>query len=227
MNPSPQSAEQTLALILADRPPVHPKRDGSSRCIGLHSGALQYLYSQLSSDYYTLETGCGLSTLIFALAGCHHQSIVPNQAHIEATRQQAEHYQIDFSQTSFIAARSETILPQLTDPPGLNVVLVDGGHAFPIPFIDWFYAGRRVAVGGLLVVDDIGLKTVSVLYDFLNKQPQWQKEKVLHKTAFFRKQAELEVDDAWDYWHEQPFNYHWRARLRHLYLLLRQQFRGY
>jgi hypothetical protein len=226
MNVSTKSTTEKLAGILADRPPVHLKRDGSSRCIGLHSHALRYLYQQLLPHYATLETGCGLSTLIFALAGCQHQAVVPNRAHIEETSKQAASYGIDLKRVTFIEARSETVLPQLAGPPLLDVLLVDGGHAFPIPFIDWFYAGSRLAVDGLLVVDDIGLKTVGILYDFLAKQPQWQKEKVIHKTAFFRKREEVAVEEAWDYWHEQPFNYHWRARWRRYYLQWRQRLRG-
>ncbi len=210
-----------LTQIMAARPAVHPTREGQSRCIGLHSEVLKFLYQQLSPEQRTLETGCGLSTLIFALAGCQHQSIVPNQEHIDATRKSAEHYQISLDQTSFIVARSEFVLPTLSQTHPLDVVLIDGGHAFPLPFIDWFYTAQHLRVSGLMILDDTHLKTVSILHQFLYQQPGWSEVSHMHQTAFFRKTHD-QVTDEWDYWRTQPFNQTWRSRLYQLKTLWRK-----
>jgi len=93
------------------------------------------------------------------------------------------------------------------------VVLIDGGHAFPIPFIDWFYTNRWLKKDGILIIDDIGLRTVNVLYTFLIKQPEWKITKIIRKTAFFQKTSQRDLDDSWDYWQSQPFNNSWKIQL--------------
>jgi hypothetical protein len=218
------TTEGTLERILAERPPLHPRADGSDRCIGLHSDVLIFLYDQLAPGNNTLETGCGLSTIVFALAGCEHRAIVPNRSHVEATIRYAEKYQVSFEQTEFLEARSEAILPGLEAPTPLDVILIDGGHAFPIPFIDWFYSSQRLAVGGLLAIDDIQLKTVGILMDFLTQQPEWEKTRIIRRTAFFRKLGEPDIDGAWDYWQIQPFNRSISSRIAQLWA--RFKYRG-
>lgn len=203
-----------LARILSDRPAVHPSKGGEERCIGLDSRSLETLYLSLSAGMSTLETGCGLSTLVFALAGCDHQAIVPNQQHVQSTRRAAAELGIDLEGTEFKLERSEDFLPAMAADNALDVVLIDGGHAFPIPFIDWYYAGRRLKIGGLLVIDDTHIKTVGILSNFLDRQPAWTRETEIHNTAFYRLTAEIPEADEWDYWHEQPFNLNISTRFR-------------
>jgi hypothetical protein len=171
----------------------------------------------------TLETGCGLSTLVFALAGCNHLAIVPNQGHVEATRTAAGDFGIDLNKTAFRLARSEELLPTMMAEDSLDVVLIDGGHAFPIPYIDWFYAGRRLKGGGLLVVDDTNIKTVGVLCDFLDQQPAWSRETESHGTAFYRLTSKITEADEWDYWRDQPFNLNVATQIRKVIMNLKRR----
>lgn len=204
---------KAIEQLLSTRPSVHPQRNGQERCIGLSSDALNYLYKQTNSGQITLETGCGLSTLIFAHAGCKHHVIAPNQSHILATRKSAQEFGINLNNTLFIQGRSEYVLPNLEEPKHIDIMLIDGGHAFPIPYIDWFYSSQKLVIGGLLVIDDTNLKTVNILYDFLNKQPEWQRVCTFRRTAFFRKTKKLEINNEWDYWNKQPFNTSFFAKL--------------
>lgn len=207
-------SDAILARILSDRPALHPGRSGEERCIGLNSRTLEALFRKLSPGMSTLETGCGLSTLIFALAGCNHLAIVPNQGHVEATRKAAGEFGIDLNKTDFRLARSEDLLPTMMADDSLDVVLIDGGHAFPIPYIDWFYAGRRLKASGLLVVDDTNIKTVAVLCDFLDQQPAWSRETEIHGTAFYRVTSRITEANEWDYWRDQPFNLNVATQIR-------------
>ena len=199
-------AVDILNSIVKERPFVHPRKDGGQRCIGLDKNVLNYLFDVLKPTMQTLETGCGLSTLVFALAGCLHTAIVPNEAHIIETKKAAKDLGVSFDSVDFIVARSENCLPHFTHSKSLDVVLIDGGHAFPIPFIDWFYTNRILEEGGLLFIDDIDLKTINILYSFLEQQPEWELLKVIHKTAVYRKLEKTEIEDVWDYWQKQPFN---------------------
>lgn len=210
--------------IKNDRPPIHVKQDGSYRCVGLNSDALDFLFSTLKPGMATLETGCGLSTLLFALAGCNHTAIVPNIIHIKETQKNAENYHIKLDNTAFVEKRSEFYLPGWSSDNKLDVILIDGGHAFPLPMIDWFYTQKHLNKMGLLILDDIGLKSVNVLFEFLNKQPQWQIIHLVHKTAFFRKLSEQSNEDEWDYWKQQPFNQSLDSKLRQLYYSAKHKF---
>ena len=212
-----------LTQILSDRPAVHPGKSGEERCIGLHSQTLETLFRQLSPGMSTLETGCGLSTLIFALAGCNHLAIVPNQGHVESTRRAAGEFGIDLNKTGFRMARSEDLLPTMMADDSLDIVLIDGGHAFPIPYIDWFYGGRRLKRGGLLVVDDTNIRTVSVLCDFLDQQPAWSRETEIHGTAFYRLTGNVTEPDEWDYWRDQPFNLNVAIQIRKVIMNLKRR----
>lgn len=59
----------------------------------------------------------------------------------------------------------------------LDLVLIDGSHAFPLPFIDWYYTYQKLKVGGKMIVDDTQLWTGLVLKRFLILEPEWQYER--------------------------------------------------
>ena len=65
-------------------------------------------------------------------------------------------------------AKSEDVLPNLELDAELDLIIVDGNHAFPAPMVDWFYMTRHLRTGGVLVVDDVELWTGAVLADFLD-----------------------------------------------------------
>jgi hypothetical protein len=82
-------------------------------------------------------------------------------------------------------------------------VLIDGGHGFPTPFVDWYYAGKRLKAGGLLIIDDTHLWTGAVLRNFLTEQPGWTLvENFAMRSAVFRRDT---VDDHFDEWVHQPY----------------------
>ena len=215
--------EEKLSKLLADRPTLHPRRDGSQRCIGMHSDVLLALGEQLKPGMSTLETGCGLSTLVFALGRCRHKAIVPNQSHIESTMESAKAYDVSLDNVTFLKGRSENILPGLDSLGHVDVILIDGGHAFPIPFIDWFYAGRHLEIGGVMIVDDIDLRSVNILYDFLSSQPEWKSMQIIRRTAFFRRLDVVDHGEEWDYWQQQPFNKDLGKSIRKLWLNIRHR----
>ena len=99
---------------------------------------------------------------------------------------------------------SEHVLPKLDTGP-LDVVLIDGRHGFPAPFIDWFYTAGKLKTGGLLVVDDTCLWPPKVLRDLLAEQPQWELIRDFHlRCSVFRKVGE---GSEWGDWTDQPFAY--------------------
>jgi hypothetical protein len=85
----------------------------------------------------------------------------------------------------------------------LDLVLIDGQHAFPAPFIDWYYTARRLKVSGMLLIDDIQLWTGRILTDFLSEEPEWSLISDLSgRTAAFVKEKDYS-QEKW--WGQQPY----------------------
>ena len=110
-----------------------------------------------------LETGAGLSTLvILRKRPRQHTAVQPAPDAFAAILEFAERHRMDIHGFRPIVARSQDWLPRV-DLPDLDLVLVDGAHAFPVPFLDWYYGAEKLKVGGLMVVDDTHLPTGTML----------------------------------------------------------------
>jgi hypothetical protein len=182
--------------ILSDPPKPH-----EGMVMGLTEGPLSFIYENVNHQSNTLETGCGLSTVVFALTGSRHIVIAPAPSEFEITKSYCRERGIPTQQIEFIAEASQKVLPSL-ESPALDLVLIDGGHGFPTPYVDWFYTAGRLKKGGYLIVDDVWLWSCQILRDFLMEQPHWQfVDEYSERTTVFRK---LEDGSEWLEWTEQP-----------------------
>lgn len=190
------SLERDLAKFLTNCPPIH--RDVTW---GLGEDTLAYLAQEVREGSQTLETGSGLSTLVFARRGAHHTCVTP----IEEERRKIEAYcreqGVATDRLSFLIGYSHLVLPALLDRAQLDLVLIDGGHGFPIPFVDWLYCAPRVRLGGVVIVDDTQLWTGAVLRDFLAADPDWKLDTRFERGAAFTKINEYREKE----WNEQPY----------------------
>jgi predicted O-methyltransferase YrrM len=135
----------------------------------------------------TLETGAGFSTITFAASGSRHICVSPNEDEIQKIRDFCSQRQISLDNVTFVTGNSERVLPGL-ELPALDFVLIDGGHGFPVPAIDWFYTAGALKLGGVLAIDDIQLWSCQTLVQFLKKEPEWRYlGHVGHRTAVFKK----------------------------------------
>ena len=163
---------------------------------------LRLLDDAIEPGSRTLETGAGVSTVLFALREADHVCVAPAEDEVRRIREFCAANGISTERVSFVVERSELALPRF-EPTALDLVLIDGSHSFPNVFIDWHYTAARLRLGGLLFVDDINLWTPRVLHDFLREDPSWALDaEVPMRSAVFRKQ--LAVDGAAN-WTEQPF----------------------
>jgi hypothetical protein len=90
---------------------------------------------------------------------------------------------------------------------------VDFGHAFPFPFLDWYYTAAQLRVGGLVVIDDTQLRPVAILKEFLiSENGRWELVDDLGQTAVFRKTTTDLFSRVSD-WPAQPFCADWKASL--------------
>ena len=162
---------------------------------------MAYLEKTLRDGWHTLETGSGLSSLIFASKGCCHTCVTPFQSESDRIVGYCREQGIPIERLSFQIGFSHYVLPRLADDGPLDLVLIDGGHGFPIPFVDWLYCAPRIREGGIVIVDDTQLWTGAVLRDFLMADPDWRVDTLFERGAAFRKVNSYREKE----WNEQPY----------------------
>lgn len=188
-------------------------------CHGVEPTTARFIYESVSEQSKTLETGAGISTLVFALKMSMHTVVTPNGNEVEAIRDYAGKNQISLTRVDFVVEPSDSYLPRCATDD-LDLVFIDGKHAFPWPMIDWFYTADRLREGGVIVLDDTELSSVTILKDFMDEDPHWELLKTFGRHAVaFRKLSKRIHDVAW---HMQPFITKRYGRKRRVLYALRE-----
>jgi precorrin-6B methylase 2 len=167
----------------------------------------------------TAETGCGGSTIVLSHASDRHTTfaIDGKDRTITELRKQSD---LRTEKVTFVEGETKDTLPQYQFEGELDLVLLDGPHAYPLPQIEFSYLFPWIRLGGWLVVDDIQIPSVYEMFDFLRKESSVVLEDVVVRTAFFRRAGAVEHSP--DGWALQGINRHtilrysWRDRLRRM-----------
>lgn len=174
--------------LRAEPPPLH----AGAHCAGLHWPALDWLEQTVQPGWATLETGAGLSTIVFAARGAEHEAVTPDADEAAAIRVELERRAIPIERVTFRLGASHEVLPSWP-PRALDLVLLDGAHGFPYPVLDWWYVMPHLKRGGLLLLDDAYMAGVRVLLEYLESRPSWQLEDAVgYRTVVVRKLADEE-----------------------------------
>jgi hypothetical protein len=190
-----------LQALLDDPPRVHEYK-GQLMVWGLLRSVLDFIDSHVNERSKTLETGSGLSTILFALKGGSHLCITPSQVEVDRIKDYCNQHDISLQHVDFRVDVSEKVLPGL-GADELDLALIDGGHGFPIPFIDWYFISSKLKTGGILIIDDVGIWTGRILKEFLHSEPEWKLiESFADKTAIFVKEQSYCPSKEWV---EQPY----------------------
>lgn len=194
----------SLAELIKDRPLIHT---GRSRTMGIHPDLAGFLDETLKPGHATIETGSGLSTLVILRNKvAQHIAISPDPDEFEAIRSFCREHNVDTGPLRAVVARSQDYWP-VADLAHLDLVLIDGDHAFPMPFIDWFYTADRLKIGGWMIVDDTYIVTGTILADFMRVDPKWQ-EVTRHWSGRFAIYKKLRHPIHGGRWSDQPYLKH-------------------
>ncbi|NEO40505.1 MAG: class I SAM-dependent methyltransferase [Moorea sp. SIOASIH] len=182
--------------LLKNPPQFYTNSSGNFQEVKLSDDILYFLDEQVTENSKTLETGAGCSTILFAIKSSHHTCIVPKQQEVNRIKDYCHKHNISTEKIDFKVDGSQNVLPYL-NTDDLDCILIDGSHAFPIPFIDWQYTHKNLKVGGKLIIDDTQIWTGEVLKKFLISEPEWkfQKEST-PRTAIFTKVKQC-TKDKW------------------------------
>ena len=166
---------------------------------------------------FSAETGCGGSTIVLSHASAHHTAFALEGPDRTISELRA-HANLRGERVVFVEGETRFTLPAHAFADRLDLVLLDGPHAYPLPQLEFVYLFPQVRVGGWMVLDDIQIPSVHELFRFMKMESWVVLEEVVVRTAFFRKLREREAGP--DDWQRQGLNarsvlrYSWRDRLR-------------
>lgn len=163
-----------LSELLKAQPKMHSLR-GQPISWQLSDDLLRFIDAHVHSGAKTLEIGAGVSTILFVMKGAIHLCVVPAKDEVTRIQTFCCEHGIPLDNLTFEIDCSDRCLPRL-DLAGLDFVLIDGAHGFPIPFLDWYYTADRLKVGGFLAIDDTHIWTGYILKMFLKAEPEWTLE---------------------------------------------------
>ena len=165
------------------------------------------------------ETGCGGSTIILSHTSEWHVAFAIEGEHRTISELRANP-SLRAERVVFVEGETRHTVPTYEFRDELDLALLDGPHAYPLPQIEFAYLFPLVRIGGWLVIDDIQIPSVNELFRFLRRNPEVLLEEIVVRTAFFRRVRVL--DNGPDGWEFQGINrrtilrYSWRDRLRKL-----------
>lgn len=198
------SSNVNVINLLKSKEPKFHQLQGKPHSWAIRYDVLEWLDVNVKQGMNTLETGAGYSTVVFMSKGANHIAISPAATEHNEIKKFSSENNIPTNKVSFYAQPSQNVLPNLDIQP-LDLVLIDGAHAFPFPYIDWYFIGIHVKKGGLIMIDDTQLSTVDILKQFLlSEKGRWKLVDEVGKTAVFEKTSEEMFFPGAD-WGPQPF----------------------
>jgi hypothetical protein len=189
-----------LAALLANPPPLHERGGHLISDWRIDDDTARQLYARIAPGMKTVETGAGLSTVIFAASGCDHTCVIPDAPLAERIKNYCRSAAIDCSNVRFTIAESCDVIHEL-EPAAYDLALIDGCRGFPSIFVDFCYAAKALKLGGILFLDDMHIFTCKLTADFMGQDAGW---KILYGTDRFvvGQKASDTIDLEWVY---QPF----------------------
>ena len=166
---------------------------------------------------HSVETGSGASTLLFSHLSEDH-TVFALETGGSVTNVKASAL-LNRKTTTFIEGPTQKTLPGYRFSEGLQVALLDGPHGFPFPNLEYYYIYPHIEENGLLVVDDIHIRSIHDLFNFLKADTMFELVEVVRMTAIFRRTAAPAFNPLADGWWLQGYNRRilstvvWKGRL--------------
>jgi hypothetical protein len=167
------------------------------------------------------ETGSGASTLLFSHLSEHHTVFALENGNGSITNVRRSPL-LRREVVTFVEGPTQVTLPQYRFTAKLQLVLLDGPHAYPFPDLEYYFLYPQLETGALLILDDIHIPTVHNLFQFLRRDAMFELDQVVQTTAFFTRTNAPTFDPFGDGWWKQNYNakpllrYTWGDRIRRL-----------
>ena len=94
--------------------------------------------------------------------------MTPSQEEADRILAECERRGISTENLTFRIGSSADVLRDW-EPRQLDLVLVDGAHAFPYPTLDWWFLAPHLKIGGLMLLDDAYMPPVAAVVDHVRQ----------------------------------------------------------
>ena len=151
------------------------------------------------------ETGSGASTLLFSHVSQRHTVFAVDDG-TDSIRAVETSPLLRPNVVTFVEGPTQLTLPTHRFVEKLQLVLIDGPHAYPFPDLEYYYLYAHLDEGALLILDDIHIRSITNLFDFLSADDMFDLGEVVENTAFFRRTAAETFSRVGDGWWLQGYN---------------------
>lgn len=174
----------------------------------LSDKALYKLEKLASGIQYSVETGCGKSSVLLSRISLFHEVFCIDDRNDEKS---SLNYVLDcphFSATSvkFNFGPTQRTLPRFDFKKKIDLALLDGPHGYPFPDLEYAFIYPHLKEGALLVIDDIHIPTVRRMFEIISEDAMFALEDIEMNTAFLRRTAAPILDPEGDGWWKQNYN---------------------
>jgi len=155
------------------------------------------------------ETGCGKSTILFSnYSEKHHVFALDDRSSgIDSSVLFYENHKLTKNKRIVSTlGPSQITLPKFQFTDGLDLVLIDGGHAYPFPDMEYYFFYPHLRPGALLIIDDVGIPTIARMTDVLAEDDMFELVTIVSTTAIFKRTDAPTFDPYGDGWWTQRFN---------------------
>lgn len=166
---------------------------------------------------HSVETGCGATILLLSHLSKHHTVFALDIG--ESVTNVRRSPLLREGVVSFVEGPSQRTLSHHYFAEKLQLALIDGPHAYPFPDLEYYFLYPHLETGALLILDDIQIRSIHNLFDFLRSDAMFRLDEVVRNTAFFTRTAAPAFDPLGDGWRGQRYNEHtllrydWRSKL--------------
>lgn len=154
----------------------------------------------------SVETGTGRTSLLLS----HHSSdhtifTIDDSGDGDSLVRVQESPLLDKDSTTFVLGPTQRTLQAHNFEP-LDVVYLDGPHAYPFPELEYWAVYPHLRAGGLLIIDDVQIPTIANMYQVLRSDRMYHELEVIDDCAFLRRSDEPALDPYGEGWWQQDYN---------------------
>jgi len=154
---------------------------------------------------YSMETGSGVSTILFSHISADHKVFAVEHGNGSITNVKKSPL-FNAKTVEFIEGPSQITLPQYKFERKLQLALIDGPHGYPFPDLEYYYIYPNLETNALLIVDDIQIPMINNMFRFIEADEMFELLEVVGNTAFFRRTDAAAFPPTTDGWWRQNYN---------------------
>lgn len=157
---------------------------------------------------YTVETGCGKSTILLSNISERHVVFCIDDR--QAGKASSVNYflQCPYSRpVHTVFGPTQITLPAYEFEAPIDLALLDGPHAFPFPELEYYHVYPHLAEGAYLIIDDIPIASIGSFFSIIREDEMFELVDVVNgKTGILRRTAAPTFDPLGDGWARQRYN---------------------